>query len=93
MNDLVDWSVAARVAAIAAGESPPKPAPEALRRATQESAAAVERYTGLRPEAPLPRAEWVDRREWAAINLESMRGAVGALEQRLGAGDRAARGR
>ncbi len=87
MAEIVDWSIAARVAAVAAGDSPENPPVEPLRRAAEESAVAVERYTGLRPQKPVPVAEWVDRREWAALNLESMRTAIGSLEQRLGGVD------
>ena len=87
MAELVDWSIAARVASVAAGDSPEAPPLEPLRRAAEESSIAVERYTGLHPQKPIPAAEWVDRREWAALNLESMRAAIGSLEQRLGGVD------
>ena len=84
MSGLIDWSVAARVAAVAAGESPPSPPADALRTAVEQSEAAVERYTGLHPAEPVPAPEWVGRRDWAALNLRSMEASVGALEDRLG---------
>ncbi len=85
MSGLIDWSVAARVASIAAGESPAGPADGPLRAAVEQSQSAVEGYTGLRPAEPVPEPEWVSRREWAALNLRSMESSVGSLEARLGA--------
>lgn len=86
MSSLVDWSLAGRVAELAAGDGEQLPAPGPLRIATEEAAGAVQSYTGLEPLQPLPEAEWVSRREWAAINIATLRAAITPVEERLGAG-------
>ncbi|MCO5326271.1 MAG: zinc-dependent metalloprotease [Solirubrobacterales bacterium] len=48
------------------------------------SCEAVVDYTRLTPAGPVPEAEWVSRREWARINLASMREMVAAVEGRVG---------
>jgi coenzyme F420 biosynthesis associated uncharacterized protein len=84
LSALIDWSVASRVASVAAGESAPSPPAAQLAEAVREAERAVERYTGLSTVEPVPEPEWVSRREWAALNLRSMEGSIGALEERLG---------
>lgn len=44
---------------------------------------AVLGYTGLIASEPLPRPEWVSRREWAAVNVDSMRELIAPVEKRL----------
>ncbi len=85
MSELVDWSLAARIAELAAGESGELPDDDALREAVEASSGAVRSYTGLVPEQPVPAPEWVSRREWASINLDSVRESIAPLEERLGA--------
>jgi coenzyme F420 biosynthesis associated uncharacterized protein len=87
VSGLVDWDLAARGARLLAGGDDERPEPEALRRAVAESEGAVERYTGLEPARPVPEAEWVSRREWATVNLASMRAAIGPLEERIASED------
>lgn len=84
MSDLVDWSIARRVARIAAGEAGERPTPGPLRSAVEDSARVVERYTGLEPGQPVPEPEWVSRREWAEINLGSLRDSIEPLAESLG---------
>ena len=40
-------------------------------------------YTTLELAEPVPQAEWVSRREWAAANLASMRGLMEVVERRI----------
>ncbi|HKJ36509.1 MAG TPA: zinc-dependent metalloprotease [Solirubrobacterales bacterium] len=84
MSELVDWSIARRVARIAAGDGDDRPPASALRRAAEDSTRVVCSYTGLEPTEPVPEAEWVSRREWAAINLDSLRDSVEPLAGNLG---------
>lgn len=83
MSGLVDWEAAARIAALAAGDEPTPAPPLGLDREAELCAEAVSAYTGLDPGTALPAAEWVSRREWAAINLDSMRVSLAPLEARL----------
>jgi coenzyme F420 biosynthesis associated uncharacterized protein len=84
LSALVDWGFAGRVAALAAGDEDDRRDDGALEAAVEDARQAVEDYTGLHPEHPVPAPEWVSRREWAAVNLESMRCSLGPIEQRLG---------
>lgn len=84
MSALVDWGLAERVAHLAAGESRAEPAfGELLAPASREATDAVLAYTRLVPREPLPEAEWVDRREWSSINLETLRLALDPVAERL----------
>lgn len=93
MSELVDWSLAKRIAMLAAGEGSESMTGRVdLGSAGVAAELSVLDYTGLRPVEALPAAEWVSRREWARINLDSMRGAVGLIEARIepgGASERA----
>jgi len=85
MSSIVDWGLAERVAAAAAGDGPDAmAAPVDLDGAAERSQAAVIDYTGLHPVDPVPAAEWVSRRQWALINLRSMRELIAAAEARIG---------
>lgn len=85
MSSIVDWGLAERVAAAATGDGPSAMAAAVdLGAAAERSRAAVIGYTGLHPVDPIPDAEWVSRREWALINLRSMRELIAAAETRLG---------
>lgn len=85
MSSIVDWALAERAAAATAGDGPSAMAAAVdLEGAAERSRAAVIAYTGLRPVDPVPEAEWVSRREWALINLRSMRELIAAAEGRIG---------
>lgn len=86
MSSIVDWGLAERVAVAAAGEGPSAMASGRvdLTGAGERSQQAVIAYTQLSPAEPVPEAEWVSRREWAAINLRSIRELLAAAETRLG---------
>ncbi len=86
MSGLVDWDLAASMAAVAAGEATER-APtgdDDLQATVEEITVAVKTYTRLSPTQAPPAPEWVDRRQWAAINLESMRASLAPIEARLG---------
>ncbi len=84
MSELVDWSLARRIARTGIGDAPPEmPGGVDLGSAGTRSAAAVLDYTGLRIGEPLPAPEWVTRREWIDINLRSMRDVLTPLAGRL----------
>lgn len=85
MSSLIDWKLAERVAAAAAGSGPAAMiGSRDLPGAGSRSREAVLSYTGLTPLDEVPDAAWVTRREWALMNLESMRGLIEPLEQRVG---------
>lgn len=84
-STLVDWGLAERVAITLAGAAG---GDAALSQAEVTMAAerAVERvgaYTRLRPTAPLPEAEAVDRREWVRANVAALHGMSADAERRL----------
>lgn len=85
MSSFVDWELAERIAMKAAGEGPTAMTDGGvdLAAARERSVEAVVDYTGLTPAKPVPQAEWVSRREWAAINLASMRELVASVETRI----------
>ena len=85
MSAFVDWKLAARIASAAAGDGPAAMPAGDLGAAGEAAERAVLGYTGLSPSEPLPKAEWVSRREWAAINLASMADLIGPAEERIGA--------
>jgi coenzyme F420 biosynthesis associated uncharacterized protein len=83
---MVDWSLSRRIAATVAGEPPPsRPRPE-LGEVSAQAERLVSAYAQLRPPAPLPQAELVDRREWIDANLRSLPTLVEPLFERLGEG-------
>jgi len=84
LSTFVDWPLAERVVRAGAGAGPAAMEP-CLDLAAIHSRAerAVLDYTGLRPAEPLPAPEWVSRREWALLNLNSMRELMAPLEQRI----------
>ena len=83
MSDLIDWELASRLADAVAGEDPESEPAGDLERAAADSERAVRRYTGLQPVGPVPASEWVTRRQWAQINLESLRRSMRGLEEAL----------
>ena len=84
MSSLVNWELAGRIldAGIADGPAEMASAPD-LGAVHAKAQSAVLGYTGLEPAEALPEAEWVSRREWAELNLSSMRELIVPLEERL----------
>ena len=84
MSALVDWKLAERLTAAAAGGGPAAMSGgHDLEAIDARARAAVLGYTGLDPAEPVPAAEWVSRRCWAEINLASMRDLLAPVEERL----------
>ena len=86
---MVDWRLAQRVAEAVAGGDGAGPAPGGGADLAAMSARALERvvaYTRLQPASPPPPAEAVGRREWSRANLETMRGTLDPILDRLGSG-------
>src|SRR5437868_542622 len=69
---MVDWSVARRVAGIAGAAEGPKKVGVDVAASARRLSPEVTRYTGLRPVGDIPRAELVDRAEWADANLTTL---------------------
>jgi coenzyme F420 biosynthesis associated uncharacterized protein len=91
MVQFVDWDLAAATAGALGKTGPRVTYTEAadavadLRRLTDEAAAHVTEYTGLTaPTAPPVRV--VDRKDWAAINIDGLRHVVNPLAERLTGG-------
>jgi coenzyme F420 biosynthesis associated uncharacterized protein len=96
MDAMIDWGLAAQLAELVSslprpGGSPPRdgrPPPALgplLLEAAGESERLVSGYTGLRPSAPLPAYEAVQRPEWIRANLSGMRGLRDPVTDKLGA--------
>jgi coenzyme F420 biosynthesis associated uncharacterized protein len=86
---MVDWRLAQRVAeAVAGGDGagPPPGNGADLEAMSARALAGVTAYARLQPASPPPPAEAVGRREWARANLETMRGTLDPLLERLGSG-------
>ncbi|GAB3149389.1 zinc-dependent metalloprotease [Micromonospora sonneratiae] len=93
MAQFVDWDLAAATAG-ALGKSGPRVSYDEatdvvadLRRLTDEAAAHVVSYTGLRSQVEHPPVRVVDRRDWAATNIAGLREVITPLVSRL-AGDK-----
>jgi coenzyme F420 biosynthesis associated uncharacterized protein len=83
--EFIDWSAAQRIGELIAGS----PAHGGVRAASIEPlardfAGRVSAYSGLRPTAELPALEVVDRPEWIAANLKTMRPLLTPLTEKLG---------
>ncbi len=82
---MIDWGTAQRIGELIAG-SPPH---GGVRAATVEPLAhdfarRVSEYSGLELPGQLPALEAVDRSEWIAANLKSMRPLLAPLTERMG---------
>jgi coenzyme F420 biosynthesis associated uncharacterized protein len=82
--EAIDWSTAQRVGEMIAGS----PSSGGVRAAAveplaREFAERVAAYSGLELHRELPALEAVDRREWIAANLKSMRPLLAPLTERL----------
>lgn len=81
---LIDWELASRVASTAAGDGHAAMAGGLdLAGAGERSRHAVIDYTGLSAAERIPEPEWVSRREWAQMNIDSMRVLMAPLEGRV----------
>src|SRR4051812_3531453 len=80
---MIDWTLASQIAQFVAGRPETKPLGSRLADASEESERLVASYTRLTPDAPLPRAEAVSRNEWIEANLDSMRGLLDPVTDRL----------
>lgn len=83
--ELIDWTLAERVARGLAGNGSGKRSVRRvdLKRAARGTVGMVRDYTGLEPEGRLPAAEAVDRRQWIEANIASLRGMSAAVEGQL----------
>ena len=80
---MVDWSLARQVAAFASGEAPLRPLPGNLPEMASAAEPRLVDYTGLRPVAPIPPPETIDRRTWADVNLQTLRSLLEPVAERL----------
>jgi coenzyme F420 biosynthesis associated uncharacterized protein len=92
MAQFVDWDLAAATAA-ALGKSGPAVSYEAaaaavsdLRVLADEAAEHVTAFTGLRAMLQGPPVRVVDRRDWAAANIDGLRQVIQPLAERLAGG-------
>jgi coenzyme F420 biosynthesis associated uncharacterized protein len=83
---IVDWIVAERIARYIAGTGSAKHPSVDLAPLAAESERRVVEYTGLRPSKPLPPPEGIERRDWIAANIASMRALLDPVLERAGAG-------
>jgi coenzyme F420 biosynthesis associated uncharacterized protein len=86
---MVDWRLAGRVAeAVAGGDGagPPLAGGADLEAMGARALEHVSSYARIVPAEPPPPAESVGRAEWAKANLETMRGTLDPLLERLGSG-------
>jgi coenzyme F420 biosynthesis associated uncharacterized protein len=80
---MVDWGLARRVAALAAGRGSEEPPPFDAGALAQEMEAPVAGYTRLALATPTPPAELVSRADWAAGNLEAVSHILDPVADRL----------
>ena len=73
-------------AAGAAAVAPPEPLPGDLAAICADAEARVVAYTGLRPAAPLPPPEAVQRPDWIAANVSSMGAMLDPVGDKLAGG-------
>jgi coenzyme F420 biosynthesis associated uncharacterized protein len=81
---VIDWIVAERIAGVVAGTGDARVPAVDLAPLAAESEARVTEYTGLRPVRPLPPPEGIDRKEWIATNVDSMRTLLDPVLKRAG---------
>jgi uncharacterized protein (DUF2342 family) len=85
--DVVDWSAAQLIGELIAGSPPFGGVRTAsIEPLAHDFAQRVSEYSALPLPAELPAVEAVDRPEWIAANLRSMRPLVGLLTERIDAG-------
>jgi coenzyme F420 biosynthesis associated uncharacterized protein len=92
MAQFVDWDLAAATAATLGRTGPQVSYEDAvevvgdLRQLTDEAAGHVLDYTGMRATGPDPGVRVVDRRDWAATNINGLKQVVQPLAERLTGG-------
>ncbi len=92
MTQFVDWDLAAATAGALGRSGPHVTYDEAaevvadLRRLTDEAAGHVTAYTKLTPKIAHPPVRIVDRKDWAAINIEGLREVIDPLAERFTGG-------
>jgi uncharacterized protein (DUF2342 family) len=85
--DTIDWRIAQRIGERVAGSPPPGGVRAAsVEPRAYEFARRVSDYSGLGVPSALPPLEAVDRAEWIAANLRTMRPLVSGLSERIGEG-------
>src|SRR5882762_797885 len=84
---MIDWGMAQRIGERVAG-TPPRGGVRAssVEPLAYDFARRVSSYSGLEPPSELPPLEAVDRAEWIAANLKTMRPLLGGLSERIGDG-------
>jgi putative hydrolase len=80
---MVDWSLARQVARFAAGSAPDARLQADLVALSAEMEPHVAGYTRLDPEGDLPKAEMLDRTEWAEMNLDALSHLLDPVGERL----------
>jgi uncharacterized protein (DUF2342 family) len=84
---MIDWSVAQRIGELIAGSPPFGGVRTAsIEPLAHDFARRVSDYSGLAQPAELPAVEAVDRPEWIAANLRSMRPLLGLLTEKIDGG-------
>ena len=81
---MIDWIITERIARFVAGQGPDLGPGEDLAALSREAEARVSAYTGLTPARPLPPPEGIERAEWVATNLGTMRLLLDPVLQRAG---------
>jgi coenzyme F420 biosynthesis associated uncharacterized protein len=93
MAQFVDWDLAAATAGALSKSGPAVSYEEAtqvvaqLRELTDEAAGHVATYTGLTSQVEVPPVRVVDRKDWAAVNIDGLKQVIIPLVNRL-SGDR-----
>ena len=81
---MIDWKLAARLAASVAGEPPGLSyAGNDLGPLARDAESRIRAYTSITPSAPLPAPELVSRRGWIDANIATLRPVFAGLEERL----------
>jgi coenzyme F420 biosynthesis associated uncharacterized protein len=89
MAQFVDWDLAAATAGALSKSGPAVSYEEAtqvvaeLRLLTDEAADHVAAYTGLRSQVDVPPVRVVDRKDWAAVNIDGLKQVIIPLVSRL----------
>src|SRR4051794_5337383 len=82
---MVDWSLARQIARLASGTEPPrgKAAGADFAALSSDARKLVADYTGFTLAEAVPPGEGVGRKEWADINVETLKGFLDPVAERL----------
>jgi coenzyme F420 biosynthesis associated uncharacterized protein len=80
---MVDWTLARRIAGLAAGQGSEEEPPFDAAVHSREMEGPVAAYTGLALSSPTPSAEVVGREEWASVNLDTLSHVLDPVAERL----------